>query len=269
MVTIRSEELNERVQEVEFLNTQMVDLTRNLRRSNRELVSANAELEAFVYSVSHDLRAPLRGISGFGHILAERYREDLNPEGHEYLDYIVQASSQMGDLIDDLLRYSRLGGKAVRRQEVDPQAVIQEVLQVLESKIRVSRAELSVEASGGPVRSNRTLLKQILLNLIDNALIYHKPSHPPLVEISCRVEDHSLYFMVSDQGIGIPEEHHKKVFNLFQRLHSAEEYPGTGIGLALVQKAVDLLEGEIELESDPEQGSRFTVTLPLKGKPAE
>jgi PAS domain S-box-containing protein len=266
LVDSRTEELKKRVQEVELLNVQMVDLTRNLRRSNRELASANAELEAFVYSVSHDLRAPLRGISGFGHILAERHRENLNPEGQEYLDYIVQASSQMGVLIDDLLRYSRLGGKAIRRQEVDPQVIIQEVLQDLESKIRVSRAELSAEASSGPVRSNHTLLKQILLNLIDNALTYHEPSDAPRIEISCRVEDHSLHLSVSDQGIGIPEEHHEKIFNLFQRLHSAEEYPGTGIGLALVQKAVDLLEGEIDLESTSGKGSRFIVTLPLEGK---
>ncbi|MDZ7843458.1 MAG: PAS domain S-box protein [Anaerolineales bacterium] len=264
LVASRTEELEGQIEEVNSLNAQMAALTQDLQETNQGLAMANQELKSFVYSVSHDLRAPLRGISGFAHILADRHQDDLNEQGKQYLQYIVQASTRMSNLIDDLLRYSRLGKNAVHGQRVDCEQLLSHLLQDLVEDINESGAVITWDKETLPeIFTDRTLLKQIMLNLLDNALTYHQPGTPPRIQLSCQARESQLIIKVSDQGIGIPPEHQEKIFNIFQRLHSAEDYPGTGVGLALVQKAVKLLEGEVSVSSEPGVGSTFTVKIPL------
>jgi len=274
LVDSRTAQLQERIQQVEKLNQGMLNLSEDLQKSNQqlsqaasELGAANRELESFAYSVSHDLRAPLRGISGFAQILGDRHRKNLDSEGQEYLDYILQATERMNDLINDLLQYARLGRKAVRRMPVNCQSIFDQVLSDLDQKITRSGAVIQLEKDLLPVfLSDQTLLKQILLNLLDNSLTYQESGAVPRIQVRCRTENQELVLEVEDNGIGIPEQHQDKVFDIFQRLHSTEEYPGTGIGLALVRKAVNLLGGNIRLTSTPAQGSLFSINLPLTEK---
>jgi len=226
-----------------------------------QLESANQQLEAFSYSVSHDLRAPLRAISGFSQILARRHRSSLDEEGRRYMDNIVLASERMGELIDDLLEYSRLGRKAVTLRPVDLSLVLTQVTGDLAARIAEIGATMTVPPDLPPVSGDPTLLQQIFSNLIGNAVIYHSLDAAPRVEVSCRSDGRYLIVSVADNGIGIAAEYLEKIFNVFQRLHSEEEYPGTGIGLAIVKKSVAMLGGEVWVESKLGVGSTFFVRL--------
>jgi len=251
----------------------VAERTEELKRSNLELKktgealqAALEDMEAFVYSVSHDLRAPLRGISGFAEILSRRHRASLNQQGQEYLDFVVQASSRMGQLIDELLNFARLGRKAVRREEIHLPELLEELESDLNAKVKGAGGKITLQNQLPDFESDRALLKQILHNLLDNALTYHQPEVPPEIKVNCRREDSYLLISITDNSIGIPEEHQDKVFDIFQRLHPEEEYPGTGIGLALVRKAAAMLDGAVDLQSTPGQGSQFTVRIPVLEK---
>lgn len=245
--------------EVLALNT---TLEQRVTQRTRELERANKELESFSYSVSHDLRAPLRAIAGFSEILATRHRPSLNEEGRHYMDNVVEASSHMERLIDDLLKYSRLGRNAVAIAPVSLEEAFQDVLDNHAPRIAETGARITGPDAWPLVQGNFTLLRQILANLLENALIFHRPGECPKVSLHCKTHDGMVVFSVSDCGIGIASEYCDKIFNAFQRLHSQEEYPGTGIGLAIVKRAVSLMEGEVWVESVPGQGSTFHVQLP-------
>ena len=241
------------------------ELEQRVQERTAELESANRNLESFSYSVSHDLRAPLRAVTGFAEIIARRHRANLNEEGRHYVDNIVLASQRMGRLIDDLLEYSRMGRRAVRRQPLPLRDVLDVVLNLLAGQIRETRAELILPAGLPVIRGDAMLLSQILTNLFSNALIYRQSGVPPRIVLACREEEGHVVLSVADNGIGIPAEHYEKIFNVFQRLHSDDEYPGTGIGLSTVKKAVDLLGGRVWVESAVGQGSAFWVELPRGG----
>jgi PAS domain S-box-containing protein len=239
---------------------------RSLAQRTIQLEAANKELEAFSYSVSHDLRAPLRAISGFAQIVARRHRANLNEEGQHYLDNIVEASARMGHLIDDLLAYSRLGRQAVRRQAVPLRDLLTQIAGNLAGRLAEVGGHLSLPAETPVVQGDPTILSQIFTNLLDNALTYRRPETPPQVAVSCHSETGYVTIRVADNGLGIPAEYHAKIFNVFQRLHSEEEYPGTGIGLAIVKKSVELLGGQVGVESVVGVGSTFWVKLPCEEK---
>jgi light-regulated signal transduction histidine kinase (bacteriophytochrome) len=169
----------------------------------------------------------------------------------------------MSELIDDLLRYSRLGRKAVRVQSVPVLGVLAEVRSDLRERIAATGAKLVVADDLPVIRTSSTLLRQIFTNLIENALTYHRPGVSPRVEIGCETRSDSIVLSVTDNGIGIPEAFHDKVFRIFQRLHSQEEYPGTGIGLSIVKKAAERLGGTVWLESMEGEGTTFYVELPV------
>ena len=232
-------------------------------RRTAELAAANKRLESFSYSVSHDLRTPLRAISGFSQILARRHAAALNEEGRHYLSNIVRASALMGRLIEDLLTYSRLGRKTVKLVAVPLTEIISDVVRQLQPRLTERGGELQVPADLPMVRGDVTLLTQIVLNLLDNALTYCRPGTPPRVELSWHSADNGdVILCVTDNGIGIDPSHFEKIFGVFQRLHGQEEYPGTGIGLATVKQALDMLEGKIWVESSVGNGSSFFVQLP-------
>jgi PAS domain S-box-containing protein len=227
------------------------------------LEAANKELEAFSYSVSHDLRAPLRAVSGFAQIIARRHRAALNEEGQHYVDNIVQASARMGHLIDDLLAYARLGRRSVRSQSVPLGNVLAQNAKDMTARMAETGAVLSFPDDLPTICGDPTLLGQIFANLLDNALTYRRPQVVPRITVTCQMEDSVVVVRVADNGIGIAPEQREKIFNVFQRLHSEEEYPGTGIGLSIVRKATELLGGQVWVESTVGEGSVFCVKLPL------
>lgn len=239
------------------------DLERRVAERTAQLQAANKELESFSYSVSHDLRAPLRAISGFAEIIARRHRASLNPEGQHYVDNIVQASGQMARLIDDLLTYSRLGRTGVRSEAVPLAAVISDIAGAMQGYLDPLHGSITIADGLPAVKGDPTLLRQIFTNLLENAVAYRKPETPPAVAVTCTRSGDRVVVAVRDNGIGIPVEHQEKIFNIFQRLHTDEEYPGTGIGLATVKKTVNLLGGRVWVASTVGEGSTFFVELLL------
>jgi PAS domain S-box-containing protein len=237
------------------------ELEGRVARRTAQFESANRDLQDFSYSVSHDLRAPLRAISGFSEIVTRRHAAGLDEEGRRYVGNIVAASARMTHLVDDLLDYARLGARAVRRHPVALQGVLTEVLDDLRDRVSETGAVLSIPEELPIVSGDATLLRQVLLNLLDNALTYRRPDEAPVVTLDCREEAGRVLLRVADHGIGIPEEHQAIIFKMFQRLHSEDEYPGTGIGLAIVKKAMDLMGGQVGVESTPGGGSTFWIRL--------
>lgn len=222
----------------------------------------NKELESFSYSISHDLRAPLRAIYGFSEILSSRHREFLNAEGCQYLDYIVEASVHMEQLINDLLEFSRLGMRILNLKSVNMDRFIDTVLLDFKQKTDEIEAIIHLDEQYPTIKSDESMLRQIFSNLIDNAIKYRRMDVPLEIGIHCERKDSSWYFIVSDNGIGISAEHKERIFTLFQRLHNDYVYPGTGIGLANVRKAVSMLNGRVWVESVVGKGSVFYVELP-------
>ena len=227
----------------------------------RQLEETNEELEDFVYSVSHDLRAPLRSISGFAEIIDRRYKASLNEEGRHYFENIIKASRQMGELIDDLLRFSRLGRKSITLGAVPLSDVFEAVLETLSAEIEKKEARIDIPKDLPVVRGDVTLLVNIVTNLLDNAMKYHKPGERPAIDIAYEITDQTVLLSIRDNGIGIEPVYHEKIFKVFQRLHSQTDCPGTGIGLAAVRKALQMIGGDVSVESGPRDGSVFKVNL--------
>ncbi len=240
------------------------DLNENARKldtANRELAMTNRELEAFSYSVSHDLKAPLRAISGFAAIISRRYRDALNEEARHYFDNILTASERMGLLITDLLEYSRIGRQAVVLRNVSLTQSFLEISEMLAGKIAETGAAVIIPDHLPVVAGDPGLLRQVFTNLLENALLFRKKDVPLQVEIGYTEAEDEVTVTVADNGIGISEEFHEKIFKMFQRLHSDDIYPGTGIGLAIVRKAMNLMKGHVRVASSPDKGSTFYVTL--------
>lgn len=245
-------------QEIRQLNA---ELEKRVEERTAKLAAANEDLKSFSYSVSHDLRAPLRAISGFAQIVARRHRDDLNEEGRHYVDNIVQASERMGHLIEDLLTYSRLGRQCVNFEPVALTQVLEPIASDLESRLEEIGGTLEIAEDLPTIEGDRTLLTQIFTNLLENAVTYRRQDVEAKVTVGWRDEDLDAVVFVSDNGIGIPADYQDKVFNIFQRLHNEDEYPGTGIGLANVKKCVEMLGGEVWLESVEGEGTTFFVRL--------
>ena len=243
-------------QKIESLNAQ-------LKQRVQELTDINTELEAFSYSISHDLRAPLRSMQGFADALLDEQGEQLDATGKEYAQRIVNSAKYMDALLNDLLDYSRLSRADLEREPVDLKRELSELVTQLDGDIQKKRAQIKVEASDANVSAHVGTLRQILSNLLCNALKFVHPERSPQVHIRSERKDGVVRIWVEDNGIGIQPEHCDRIFRLFERLHTAQAYPGTGIGLALVRKGAERMGGSAGVESVPEQGSRFWVELPI------
>ncbi len=238
-------------------------MRRTVEQQRHELVQKNQELQAFAYALAHDLRAPLRSIGSFAQIVQQDYAQVLDADGQHYVQNIVRASVQMDTLIDDLLSYTRIEHRAVRRKPVDLDYVVQQLVDSLAERVTSIQATLTISDHLPTVYGDPTLVNQIFVNLLDNALTYQRPGVPLQVNVGAVVEAGFAIINVTDNGIGIAKKYYERVFTIFQRLHSEEEYPGTGIGLAIVKKSVELLNGHIWIESILDTGTTFYVKLPL------
>jgi len=232
-----------------------------LRAMHRQLTAANRELEAFTYSVSHDLRAPLRAISSFAQILDKDSRASMGEEGGRCLDRIIAMSARMATLIEDLLLYARTACAPEGAVPVPLAPLAQDLATIFGERIAAGARLEVVEPLATPL-GDPTLVGQILNNLVGNALTYCCTQGTPQVRITSKRIGGHVVIRVADNGIGIEPQYHEKIFQVFQRLHSADEYPGTGLGLAIVAKAVRVMEGDVSVESAPGRGSTFTVRLP-------
>jgi signal transduction histidine kinase len=231
-----------------------------------ELESANKDLESFSYSVSHDLRAPLRAINGFASILARRYRDDLDEKGRHYVDTIVDSSDRMGILIEELLDYSRMGHRSVHAEPVPLGPLVTQLRATFDDRIAAAGGTLEVvEPLATPV-GDPTLIERILANLVDNALTYHRSDVASHVTLSATRHGRMVALAVADNGIGIAREYRERIFEVFARLHAEEEYPGTGIGLSIVRKAARLMGSDVTVESTEGVGSTFSLDLPAAQK---
>jgi signal transduction histidine kinase len=241
---------------------QAEELDARVRERTAELQSANKELESFSYSVSHDLRSPLRAIDGYARILAEDHAARLDDEGLRVLGVVREEAAHMGRLIDDLLAFSRLGRQALASAPLDMQAVVREVVQEVASQYPGVQVELHELPRA---RGDRALLKQVWMNLVGNAFKYSSKSAAPRVAISGTARDAETEYVVSDNGAGFDMRYADKLFAVFQRLHRAEEFPGTGVGLAIVQRIVARHGGRVWAEGKPNEGARFGFALPNGG----
>jgi len=234
-----------------------------LGRANSSLETANRELESFSYSVSHDLRSPLRAIDGYSLMLQEDYSEQLDETGRRYIQTIRNGSQRMGALIDDLLTFSRLSRQSLNRQTVDMTTLARRAAaEVLEGqpnpKPAVNIPDLPA-VSGDPA-----LLRQVWTNLISNAVKYSSKSATPEVHVRAAAEGRLVRFEVQDNGVGFDMRYADKLFGVFQRLHSIDEYPGTGVGLAIVQRIIARHEGAVSARGERGKGATFGFTLPTQ-----
>jgi PAS domain S-box-containing protein len=244
------------------------ELNGALQSKAAQLEATNKELESFSYSVSHDLRAPLRAVDGFALILEEDYKERLDAEGLRYLSVIRQNSRRMGALIDDLLAFSRLGRQPVAHDEVNVDALVREVVaEVLhteslgEGNEAATATHIEVEALP-PARGDRGLLRQVWTNLIANAVKYSSKAARPFIQVSgCQVgvENH---YSVRDNGVGFDMNYAGQLFRVFQRLHRADEFSGTGVGLAIVHRVITRHGGRVWAEGKVDHGAVFSFALP-------
>ena len=250
-------EINRDLTDRNRLMDQVQQHARDLEERIAERDRSMADLESFNYSVSHDLRAPLRAIEGFAAALHEDLPAAQSIEVREDLRQIGNAVRRMNALIDDLLDYSRVSRADMEMAEVDLHDVMGGVLQ-----IDPAASIRTAIAPGVRVRAQPSALTQALLNLVDNALKFHKPGLPPAVDIVALRQDNTVRITVTDDGIGIAPEHHERIFQIFQRLHTASAYPGTGIGLALVKRIVERFGGAVGVESEAGTGRTFWIDVP-------
>ena len=230
------------------------------KRSQEDLARSNRELEQFAYVASHDLQEPLRMIASYTQLLAERYRGKLDEKADRYIHYAVDGATRMQALIDDLLTFSRVGRQGLALQNADCNEAIETACKNLENSIRETGARVEHDRLPVIVADGR-LLVQFFQNLISNSIKF-RGTEVPHVQISAEKQNREWIFAVKDNGIGIAPEHAQSIFGIFKRLHTHDEYPGSGIGLSICKKIVEQHGGRIWVESAPGQGATFKFVLP-------
>jgi signal transduction histidine kinase len=244
----------------EQLKAQSDQLERHIIGRTAELEEANEELEAFSYSVSHDLRGPVRAIDAFAALLANDTESQLSEKSQDYLRRIRTASLRMGELINDLLSFSRLGKQALDLKSVNATQMVDQVIQELKSHPRDRDVDIRVELLPS-CRADPALLREVFMNLIDNAIKFTGKKSEARIDIGTRVQDGQVVWHVADNGVGFDMSHYERLFGVFSRLHTNEEFEGTGVGLALVNRIIKRHGGEIWAYAEPGKGATFYFTL--------
>ncbi|HSZ71760.1 MAG TPA: ATP-binding protein [Cytophagaceae bacterium] len=263
--TLSSIELME-IDGEQYLVAFFIDITKIFEQQQiieaqiQQLEAVNKELEAFSYSVSHDLMAPLRAINGYISILEENFNPLFDQEGKRVLAAVQKNAKKMGQLIDDLLSFARIGKKAIMKTELDMNNLVQEILNDF-NYTTPHKADIHVNKLY-PVKGDYALMKQVLINLLSNAIKYSSKKEHPVVEISSEVKNNQVMYTIKDNGQGFDMQYAHKLFGVFQRLHSSEEFEGTGVGLATVQRIINKHGGTISAKAEPGQGATFWFTLP-------
>jgi PAS domain S-box-containing protein len=244
---------------------QVQKLNDQLAQQVQDLETANKELEAFTYSVSHDLRAPVRHVSGFSKLLMEKHSSELSADAQEYLGMILESSTQMGQLIDDLLNLARLGRKTLVTQMTGLNSLVDEVRRDLDRSNPGRKIEWKVESL--PFADcDPQLMKQVFANLLSNAVKYSRPRNPAVIEVGVTPHNGGSAIFVRDNGVGFSMKYSSKLFGVFQRLHRSEDFEGTGVGLATVQRIVQKHGGRVWGEAEIDKGATFYFDL---GSPDE
>jgi len=279
MLFKRHEAMRELTASRDELEARVVERTRELEKSNQQLVASNRELQDFASVASHDLQEPLRKIQAFGDRLQSRFADALPPDAKDYLERMRSAAGRMQVLIDDLLTFSRVTTKAQPFRPVDLNQIVDDVLIDLETRI----AQTSGRAERGKlptIEADPLQMRQLFQNLISNGLKFRKPDTAPIVSITA-IEKHPTSngesdeetplceIRVQDNGIGFEQKYADRIFTIFQRLHGRNTYEGTGIGLAICRKIVERHHGTIEAQSEPDKGAAFVIRLPLKQRTDE
>ena len=244
-----------------LVEIQLKDLNQNLVKQARELAISNQELEQFAYVASHDLQEPLRMITSFIKQLEKKYSDVIDDKGKQYIHFAVDGAVRMRQIILDLLEFSRAGRWDEKIEKVDLNDVLNDILVLFARQIEETRASITLGKL--PILlGSRAPVRQVLQNLLSNALKYRRDDVLPEIQVTCREEETLWEIIISDNGIGIEPEFHEKIFIIFQRLHNKDEYSGTGIGLAIVKKIVENMNGKIRLESERGKGTTFYLSLP-------
>jgi PAS domain S-box-containing protein len=243
-------------------------IERELKRYSEELenkvAERTAELEAFSYSVSHDLRAPLRAMHGFADLLLQQYAPQLDAEGQDYLQRIKRSGTRLNQLIESILAYSRVSRMNLELRSIELDKLVP---QVLDEYLNLNHADADVQIKRplAAVRANEPLLTQCISNLVSNAIKFVRPGERPRIHIATEPKESSVRLSVTDNGIGVTPENQDRIFDLFTRVHSLDAYAGSGIGLAIVERAVTRMGGKVGLNSEPHKGSTFWIELPKAG----
>ena len=235
--------------------------TVELEAANRELRVANRELEAFSYSVSHDLRAPLRTIDGLLRVVEEDFGAELAPEARQRIASISAQAARMGELIDDLLRLSRLGQEPLQKRSVDMRGLVQEVVGELHAAEAARHLDIRIGELPA-AQADPSLLRQVWVNLVANALKFTRRRERALIEIGGAEQAGNRLYSIRDNGAGFNPQRAERLFGIFQRLHAAQEFEGTGVGLSIARRIIERHGGSIWAEGEPDRGAAFHFTLP-------
>lgn len=255
-------------QALEQMQALNATLETRVTERTRELAALNQSLESFVYSVSHDLKAPLRGVEGYSRFLLEDYGSQLGDEGRLFIGNIRAGVARMGELIDDLLAYSRMERRQLAREPVDLADLVAQVVAERAKEMAAGPVELQLDIAPLKVQADRDGLEMVLRNLLENAIKFTAHAPAPRITLTARRSDTGVELSVTDNGIGFDMKYHDRIFEIFQRLQRVEDYPGTGVGLALVKKAMDRMGGRVWAQSAPGQGASFHLELPLARSPS-
>ena len=250
--------------ELIFQNVEKEKRAEELAVSNHQLETVNKELESFSYSVSHDLRSPVRKITAFATMLEQKYNDKFDAHGTEILNAIIRSSKKMNELIDDLLAFSSLGTKQVACSEINMQMLVESLVEELTDEDIEHKITFTVNNLYN-VTGDEPLIRQVWVNLFSNAIKYSRNKPKTEIEVGSYKKDDHVVFYIKDNGVGFDMKFYQRLFGVFERIHSQTDFDGTGIGLAIVQKIIHRHQGTIWAESKPDEGACFYISLPEDG----